>query len=71
MAESEKSHPRLILEIKASKSAILCSDCDRPILEISNGELKILSKHGNAKHENVLTIEYLQMLAFEMMRQKG
>ena len=66
----EKSH-RLILEIRESKSVLICQHCDKPILEIEEGEIKILSKHGSRKHNNVLTIEYLKMLVFEMQRQKG
>lgn len=36
-----------------------------------NGELSIGSKHGSDKHTNVLSIEYLQMLVFEMQRQRA
>lgn len=67
--ESEKSH-RLILEIRDSKSVLICQHCERPVLEIVDGEIEITSKHGSLKHANVLTIEYLQMIVFEMQRQK-
>lgn len=67
---SEKQLPhRLILEIRAGKSVLICQRCDRPILEIVDGELTIESRHASDRHKNVLTVEYLQMLVFEMRRQ--
>lgn len=68
-AQSEKSH-RLILEIRASKSVLICQHCDRPLLEIENGEIKIESRHGSKRHENILAIEYLNILVSEMQRQR-
>lgn len=68
-SRSERSH-RLILEIRDSRSVLICQHCEKPILEIVEGEISIGSKHGSSKHTNVLTIEYLQMLVFEMQRQK-
>lgn len=65
-----QSH-RLILEIRDSKSVLICQHCDRPILEIVEGDIEIQSKHGPSLHRNVLSVEYLRMLAFEMIRQKG
>lgn len=50
---------------------LICQHCDRPILEIVDGEASIDSKHGSHKHENILTVEYMQMLVFEMQRQKA
>jgi hypothetical protein len=70
-ATPEKSSHRLILEIRDSKSVLICQHCEKPILEIENGEINIGSKHGSSKHKNILTIEYLKLLVFEMQRQKG
>lgn len=66
---SEKSH-RIVLEIRASKTVLLCKDCSKPILEISDGELSVTSKHGSSKHRNVLSSEALRLIAFEMRRQQ-
>lgn len=69
-AQSEKSQ-RLILEIRESKSVLICQHCDRPVIELAEGDARILSKHGREKHENILTAEYLEMLAAEMRRQRA
>jgi hypothetical protein len=50
---------------------LICQHCDKAILEIENGEINIVSKHGSVKHKNTLKLEYGQMLVFEMQRQKG
>lgn len=50
---------------------LICRHCEKPILEIAGGEINIGSKHGSSKHRNILTIEYLKMIVFEMQRQKG
>lgn len=67
--QGTSSH-RIILEIRESKSALICQHCDKPILEISDEALSIVSKHGSSKHANVLTIEQVEFLLFEMKRRK-
>lgn len=69
MSRDQNPH-RLILEIRAGKSALICQHCERPLLEIVNGEITIESKHGSAKHVNILSAEYVNILVSEMLRQR-
>lgn len=59
---------RLTIETREEGSVFLC-ECGKPFLEIVNGEVRIGSKHGSAKHENILTIDDLEMLAVMLLRQ--
>lgn len=49
--------------------ALRCSACNLPFLEVADGEIIILSKHGSKKHKNSLKIEHVKMLLIEMARQ--
>lgn len=60
---------KFTLETRGDASVLICQHCQRPILDIENGELKIDSKHGSVKHENLLTMDHLRMIAVEMYRQ--
>lgn len=60
---------KFVLETRGDVSVLLCNHCQLPILEIVNGLVSIQSKHGSSKHENLLTIDHLRMLAVEMYRQ--
>lgn len=60
---------RLTIETVGDVSRLICSHCQRPFLELENGEMIFESKHGSAKHENVLTGEHLRMVAVELYRQ--
>jgi len=60
---------RLTIETRGSAAVLICSHCQRPFLDIENGELRIRTKHGSKEHENFLTVEHLRMIAVEMFRQ--
>lgn len=68
MAQSDSTH-KFNLETANDISRLTCSNCQRPILTISNGEIQVLSKHGSSQHENSLTIDHLRMLAVVMYAQ--
>lgn len=70
MAQPKPRSHRIILEIRATKSVLVCQHCDRPISEIAKGELTVESRHGSERHVNVLTVEYLNILVSEMLRQR-
>jgi hypothetical protein len=54
---------RLTVETKDDGSAaIICGECGRPFLEIANGEVKFVSKHGSGVHENILPFEHMRVL---------
>ena len=60
----------LKVEYRGDESACICESCHLPFLTIENGELLVISKHGSQRHENIITLEQLRMIAFEMYRQK-
>lgn len=60
---------RFAIENRGGQTVLICNGCQLPCLDIQNGLLRIQSKHGNAKHENFLTIEHLKMLAVAMYAQ--
>lgn len=62
---------RLTIESSGDTAALICGagECDRPFLVIEDGEVKFLSKHGNAQHENILTRDHLKMILLEIDRQ--
>ena len=67
--ELSKNGKRLIVD-RRDVLTVRCSDCHLPFLEIADGEIKILSKHGSKKHKNSLTIDHVKMLLVEMLRQQ-
>jgi len=60
---------RLIIETRGDASVLICNHCHKPFLEIADGEVRLQNKHGNKIHKNVLTIDHLRMIAFELYRQ--
>ena len=62
---------RLTIESTGDTAALICGtgSCERPFLKIEDGEVKFLSKHGNAQHENILTRDHLRMILLEIERQ--
>lgn len=60
---------RLTIETRGKITVLICNHCQRPFLEIENGEVVCESKHGSAKHKNTLTAEHLRMVALLMFRQ--
>lgn len=67
-ARSDSTH-KFVLETRGNVSVLICSHCQRPFLDIENGEVRIKTKHGSIEHENFLTVDHLRMLAVEMYRQ--
>ena len=54
---------RLTVETRGDGSAhIICGECARPFLELVDGEVKFISKHGSAVHENILPFEHLRLI---------
>lgn len=69
MARKSTKIRRLTIETKGDEAALICGGCSRTFLQIENGEVKFLSKHGNAQHENILTLDHLKMIIVELERQ--
>lgn len=71
MARQTTKIRRLTIESSGDTASLICGagECDRPFLKIEDGEVKFLSKHGNAQHENVLTLDHLRMIILELERQ--
>lgn len=67
-AQLHSTH-RFVLETRGAVSVLICKDCQRPFLDIVDGQIRLKSKHGSVEHENFLTIDHLRMLAVEMYRQ--
>lgn len=61
----------LTVESVGDSAKVLCgtSGCRKPFLAIEDGEVRFLSKHGSAMHENILTKSQLEMLLVEIARQ--
>lgn len=60
---------RLTIESDGDRATLICGGCKLPFLTIENGEIKFLSKHGSAQHENILTADHLKMIQVELERQ--
>lgn len=60
---------RLTIESKGDTSVIICSHCQRPFFEITNGQIRLLAKHGGKQHENVLTYDHFRLIATVMYQQ--
>ena len=69
MARQTTKIRRLTIESHGDNAALICGGCDRPFLKIEDGEIRFLSKHGNAQHENILTLDHLRMIEIEIKRQ--
>jgi hypothetical protein len=60
---------RLIIEQRETGSVLICNHCQKPFLEIIEGQARLQNKHGSKIHHNALTVDHLRMVAFEMYRQ--
>lgn len=60
---------KLLLETDEGEVRVLCGHCDLPFVSIREGEATVFAKHGGRRHENVLTMETLRIIAGVMARQ--